>query len=83
MLDFPYISRLQQLLVFVVHWMGITVLKDRTSWQMFMPLPASSLVQSAWHVIVYDHIHFWISKYEYNADDSCSSEYRCHGLPPY
>jgi len=31
MLDFPYISRLQQLLVFVVYCMGITVLKDHTS----------------------------------------------------
>jgi hypothetical protein len=83
MLDFPYISRLQQLLVYVVHWMWFTVLKDHTSWQMFMPLPANSLMQSARHVTVYVHINFWISKYEYNADDSCSTEYRCHGLPAY
>jgi hypothetical protein len=68
MLHFPYISRLQQLLVFVVHWMGITVLKDHTSWQMFMPLPANSLMQSAWHVTPHVHIHFWISKYGYNTD---------------
>ena len=49
MLDFPWVSRLQQH-VFVVHCMGITVLKDHTLWQMFMPLPANSLMQSAWHV---------------------------------
>jgi len=50
---------------------------------MFMPLPANSLMQSAQHVIVYVHIHFWILKYEYNADDSYSIEYRCHSLPAY
>jgi hypothetical protein len=49
MLYFPYISRLQQLLVFVDDWLGITVLKDHTLWQMFMPLPANSLMQSARH----------------------------------
>jgi hypothetical protein len=38
------------------------------------PLPANSLIQSAWHVTAHVHIHFWISKYEYNADDSCSTE---------
>jgi len=48
-----------------------------------MPLPANSLIQSAWHVTTYVHIHFWISKYEYNSDDSCHIEYRCHSLPAY
>jgi hypothetical protein len=81
MLDFPYISRLQQLLVFAVHWMGIAVLKDHTSWQMFMPLPANNLIQSAQHVTAHVHITFWISKYQYNIDDSFSREYRYHGLP--
>ena len=32
--------------------MGITVLKDHT-YDMFMSLPANSLMQSAWHVTVY------------------------------
>jgi len=40
-------------------------------------------MQSAWHVTAYLHIHFWISKYEYNAEGSCSIEYRCHSLPAY
>jgi len=48
-----------------------------------MPLPANSLMQSAQHVIAYVHIHYWISKYEYNSNDSCSIEYRCHILPAY
>jgi len=50
---------------------------------MFKPLPANSLMQSAWYITAYIHIRFWISKYEYNADDSCSKEYRCHNLPAY
>ena len=33
---------------------------------MFMRLPANSLMQSAWHITAYVHIHFWITKYEYN-----------------
>jgi len=48
-----------------------------------MPLPANSLMQSARHVTAYVKIHFWISKYEYNSDDSCSIEYGCHILPAY
>ena len=31
---------------------------------MFMPLAANSLIQTAWHVTTYVHIHFWISKYD-------------------
>jgi hypothetical protein len=64
MLNFPYISTLQQLLVFVVHCMGMTVLKDYNSC-VSKPLPANSLMQSARHVTAYVHIRFWISKYEY------------------
>jgi hypothetical protein len=60
-----------------------TVLKDHTSWQTLIPLSANNLMQSAQHVTTYVHIHFWISKYEYNADDSCSTEHRCHGLQAY
>jgi hypothetical protein len=56
-----WIFRLQQLLVYVVHWMGFTVLKDHTTWQSFMPLPANSLMQSARHVTAYVHIHFWMN----------------------
>jgi hypothetical protein len=82
MLDFPYVSRLQQFLVFVVHCMEITGLKDHTSWHMFMPLPANSLMQSAQHVTASDQIHFWISNYEYNSE-SCSIEYRCNSLTTY
>jgi len=48
-----------------------------------MSLPANSLMQSAQHVAVYVHIHFWISKYEYNSEDSSSIEYRWHSLPTY
>jgi len=48
-----------------------------------MSLPATSLMQSAQHVTAYVHICFWISKYEYNANDSCSTEYRCHSLLAY
>jgi len=48
-----------------------------------MPLPANSLMQSARHVTAYVHNHFWISQYEYNADESCSIEHRCHSLPAY
>jgi len=48
-----------------------------------MSLPATSLMQSAWHVTAYVHIRFWISKYEYNANDSCNIEYRCHSLLAY
>ena len=48
-----------------------TVLKDHTSWQMFMPLPANSLMQLSKHLRAYVHIHFCISQYEYKADDSC------------
>jgi len=62
-------------------WDCITVLKDHTTWQMFMPLPANSLMQSEQHVTAYVHIHYWISKYECNSHDSCSVEYRCHILP--
>jgi hypothetical protein len=40
-------------------WGCITVLKDHTSWQMFMPLPANSLMQLVQHVTPYVHIHFW------------------------
>ena len=47
------VSRLQRIFVLVVCCMGITVLKDHTLWQMFMPLPANSLMQSAGHVTVY------------------------------
>jgi len=82
-MDFPSVSRLQQILVFVLYCMGITVLKDNTSRHMFLPLPANSLMQSAWHVTAYDRIHFWISKYEYNADVSCRMECRCNSLPAY
>jgi len=46
-----------------------------------MPLPANSLIQSAWHVTANVHILCWVSKYEYNADDSRSIEYRCLRLP--
>ena len=63
--------------------MGITVLKDHTSWQIFMPLPANSLMQSSQHITAYVHIHFWISKYEYNSGNSCSIQYRCNSLPAY
>ena len=48
-----------------------------------MPLPANSLMQSAWHVTAYVHIHFWILMYEYNSDNPCSIEYRFHSLPAY
>jgi hypothetical protein len=51
MLDF-----LQHLLAFVVNCTGSTVLKDHTSWQMFMPLPANSLMQSARLVTAYVHM---------------------------
>jgi len=34
-------------------WGCITVLKDHTSWQMFMPLPANSLMQSAQHMFTF------------------------------
>jgi len=63
--------------------MGIIVLKDHTSCQMFLPLPANRLMQSAQHATAYVRIHFWISKYEYNSDDSFSIEYRCLSLPSY
>jgi len=48
-----------------------------------MPIAANSLMESAWNVTAYVHIRFWISKYEYNADDFCYIEYRCHSLPAY
>ena len=77
MLDFPKFLVMEQLLVFVVLYMGcITVLKDHTSCQMIMPLLANSLVQSPWHVTEYVYMLFWISKYEYSTDDSCTIEYR-------
>ena len=63
--------------------MGVTVLKDHTSWQMFMALPANSLLQSGQHGTAFVHIHFWISKNECNSDASCSIEYRCHSLTAY
>ena len=69
-----------------VHWARpapYVVPKDHTSQHMFMPQPANSLMQIAQHVTAYNHIHFWISKYKYNADDSCSTEYRCHCLRAY
>ena len=53
MLDFPRVSRLHQILVFVVHCTGIIVLKDHTLWHLFMSLPVNSLMQSAWHVTAY------------------------------
>ena len=80
---FP-ITWLQQLLVSDIHCMGYnTVLKHHTSWQMFVPLPANSLMKSARHVTAYVHFRCWISKNEYKADESCSTEYRCHSLPAY
>ena len=42
--------------VFVVHCVGIVVLKDRTVRHMFMPLPANSLMQSARLVTAYVHM---------------------------
>jgi hypothetical protein len=50
---------------------------------MFVPVPANSLMHSAWHVTTYVHIRFWISKYKYKASVSCNIEYRCHNLPAY
>jgi len=41
-------------------WGCIAVLKDRTSWHMFMPLPANSLMQSAWRVTANVHIPWYI-----------------------
>ena len=64
-------------------WDSITVLKDHTSWQMFMPLPANSLMQSAYHVTAHVHIQCWISKHEYTADDSCIIEYRYQSFLAY
>ena len=55
--------------LFVVYCMWIPVLKDHNSWQMFMPLPGDSLMQSAQLVTAFVHIHFWISNYEYNSND--------------
>ena len=80
-LKFPYRSNSLCLLYAV--WGCITVLKDHTSWQTFMPLPANSLMKSARQVTAYVHIHFWISKYEYNSDESCTIAYRCHSLLAY
>jgi len=60
-------------------WDCITVLMVHTPLQMFMPLPANSLM----HVTTNVHICFWISMYEYNADDSYTIEYRCHCLTTY
>ena len=70
-LQFP-VTWLQQLLVFAVCGC-IAVLKDHTLWQMFMSLPASSLMHSARHVTTYVHILCWVSKYEYTADEYCST----------
>jgi len=78
-LKFPDCSNFLCLLYSV--WDCITVLKDHTSWQMFMPLPANSLMQSVQHVIAYVHIHYWIWNCKYNSHDSRSIEYRCHILP--
>jgi len=45
--------------------------------------PTNSLMQSALCVTTNVHSLCWVSKYEYNADNSCSREYRCHILPAY
>ena len=51
-LKFP-VTWLQQLYTV---WGCITVLMDHTSWQMFMTLPANSLMHSAQHVTANVHI---------------------------
>ena len=42
-------------------WGCITVLKDHTSWQMYVPLPANSLMQSERHVTANVHIPVYIT----------------------
>jgi len=43
-------------------WGYTAVLKDHTSWQIFMPIPANSLMQSAWCVTANVHIPWYISQ---------------------
>jgi hypothetical protein len=42
-----------------------------------------AVMHSAQHVTANVHIHFMISKYESNSDNSSSIQYRCHSFPAY